>query len=255
MSKIDLKGYKGFKLLRGDNSHEANSLSILCLMENIPLLRVDKPFIKGRPGAYGSSGTEELHRAILMKEDIEKDYIPCGGVEWCEHLLGQKIRPDYYPEWCREHLHRKVWESSEWVLGRKLFVKPSDSYKKFTGFVTTGSYSKKKKPPFWYSEIIKFTNEWRYYVTEGKVVASGWYMGDEVNTPDAPDISYIYDIIPCTYSGALDMGSCHGITSLVLVESQHPFSCGWYGTQEDSHKYFQWLVAGWVYMNNSIKEK
>ena len=156
---INLKGNKGFKILRSDHSLEANRLSIFCLMNKIPLLKVDKSFIKSRYGAYGSSGTEELHNAILMKEDIEKDYVPCGSVEWCLHLLDKKIVPDYYPEWLQGSLHRKVWQSDEWILGRKLFVKPSDRYKRFTGFVTTGTYSKKKKPPFWYSEVITFVNE------------------------------------------------------------------------------------------------
>jgi len=251
MSKIDLKGYKGFKILKGDHSSEANSLSIFCLINKIPLLRVEKPFKPSGVGAYGCSFTEEYHKAIYMKEDIEKDYIPCGGVEWCEALLGQHIIPDYYPEWASNYLYRKVWKSDEWVLGKKLFVKPSNSYKRFTGFVTTGTYKKKKKPPFWYSEIVYFTNEWRYYVTEGKVVAAGWYWGDEVNTPDPPDIRHIVHNIPIDYSGALDMGMYND--NLTVVESQHPFACGWYGKQEDDYRYFQWLIDGWVYMNNRVR--
>lgn len=253
MSKIDLKGYKGFKILKSDHSLEANRLHAFCYMNDIPLLKVDKPFVTGRPGAYGSSGTEELHKAILMKEDVEKDYIPCGSVEWCEQLLGQHIKPEYYPIWLNHFLHRKVWVSEEWVLGRKLFVKPSDKYKRFTGFVTTGTYKKKKKPPFWYSEIVTFENEWRYYITEGKVVTSGWYWGDEINTPFPPNL-WEYNLnIPKNFNGAIDFGEIKG--ELALVEVQHPFACGWYGPQEYDKTYFQWLIDGWIYMKELIKEK
>ena len=258
MNKIDLKGYKGFKILKSDHSLEANRLHAFCYMNDIPLLKVDKPFVTGRPGAYGSSGTEELHKAILMKEDVEKDYIPCGSVEWCEKLLGQHIKPEYYPIWLNHFLHRKVWVSEEWILGRKLFVKPSDRYKRFTGFVTTGTYKKKKKPPFWYSEIVTFENEWRCYVTDGIVKACEWYYGDEINTPE---ISITGDVIktlqlfiPPMYSGALDIGYIKSIGELAVIESQHPFACGWYGKQEDDYKYFQWLIDGWIYMKRLINE-
>ena len=247
--KIDLKGYKGFKILKGDHSSEANSLSIYCLMNNITLLKVDKLFKPSGIGAYGSSGTEELHKAILVKEDIEKDYIPCGSVEWCLELLDKKVVPDYYPSWLEDSLYRNVWKSNEWILGRKLFVKPQDKYKRFTGFVTTGTYKKKKKPPFWYSDVVHFTNEWRYYISGGIIDVAAWYYGDEVNTPDPPlfPARDALKDIPKDFCGAIDFGMTKE-GNFTLVEVQHPFACGWYGTQETVHLYLQWLVDGWIYM-------
>jgi hypothetical protein len=224
-NKIDLKGNKGFKLLKGDNSIEAQKLSLFCIVNNVPLIRVDK-------------------------KNVEDEHIPCGSVEWCEHLLGQHITPDYYPEWLNEFLFRKVWREDKWILGKKLFVKPADRYKRFTGFVTSGSYRKKKRGQLIWSEIISFQNEWRYYISNGKVLTSGWYWGDEINTPDAPDVRDIL-IIPENYSGALDFGHCG--RRFVLVESQHPFACGWYGKHEHDYLYFQWLIDGWIYMKNLIK--
>jgi len=227
---LDFKGYQGFALASGDHSLEANRLSICCLMNKINLIRYN-PNIEGH------------------LQYVFKNYIPCGSVEWCEQLLGYHVKPNYYPEWLQDSLYRKVWESNEWVLGRKLFVKPSDRYKRFTGFVTKGTYSKKKKPPFWYSEIVHFTNEWRYYITDGIITSAGWYWGDEVNTPEPPVHPALEALkfIPKDFCGAIDFGMTRD-GKFALIESQHPFACGWYGTQEYDESYFQWLIDGWIYM-------
>lgn len=233
---LDLKGHQGFAIASNDHSREANNLSILCNLNRINLIRYNLN-IKG-------------HR-----EHILENYIPCGSVECCEHLLGYHVKPNYYPEWLQDSLYRKVWESDEWILGRKLFVKPSDRYKRFTGFCTIGTYKKKKKPPFWYSEIIHFVNEWRYYVTNGKVVASGWYCGDDFLTPAAPQFAIINSLekMPVDFCGAVDFGWTQ-YNKFALVEVQHPFACGWYGEQKDDEKYFQWLIDGWIYMKNLKKD-
>jgi hypothetical protein len=41
MSKINLKGYKGFKILKSDHSLEANRLHAFCYMNDIPLLKLE----------------------------------------------------------------------------------------------------------------------------------------------------------------------------------------------------------------------
>lgn len=216
---INLKGYNGFALMSGDTSLEASRLSIYCMMNRIKLV-------------------------IAQKNKCPDDCIPCGSVEWCLQILGRKVTPDYYPLWAEQYLHRKVWRENKWILGRKLFVKPADKYKRFTGFVTTGSYKAKKRGSLIWSEVVQFTNEWRYYISSGKVLCSSWYRGDEVNTPDAPELNIK---IPADYCGALDFGTLSD-GSLALVESQHPFACGWYGAREQDHLYFQWLIDGWIYM-------
>jgi len=222
MNNVNLYSYKGFALITQNKSLEAGRLILLCSIKNISLIKINK------------------------KEKCPDDYIPCGSVEWCINSLGFNITPDYYPEWAKDFLHRKVWKSSEWLLGKKLFVKPADRYKRFTGFVTDGYYKGKKKPPLWYSDIVQFENEWRYYVSYGKVICSGWYWGDQINTPDAPELNIK---IPESYSGALDFGADKK-GQLILIESQHPFACGWYGKHEEDYLYFQWLIDGWVYMKN-----
>jgi hypothetical protein len=216
---MNLRGHRGFALWTKDNSAEANAVAIYSLINNITVVRMDKTTI------------------------CPDNLVPCGDIDWCIRSLGHEVKPEYYPVWLSPYLHRKIWEEDKWPL-KKVFVKPSDRYKRFDGFITTGTYKKKKKPPFYCSEIIHFKDEWRYYITKGKVVASGWYMGDEVNTPVAPTLGIS---IPDYYCGALDFGLTYK-GEFALVEAQHPFSCGWYGTQQENEKYLQWLVDGWAYM-------
>jgi hypothetical protein len=208
-----------------DNSIEASKLSLYCSLKNIPIVRIKEntPFLG--------------------------EYTPCGSVEWCQSLLNKTIIPDYYPEWLRKYLYRNVWKSNEWIFGKKLFVKPADRYKRFDGYTTDSTFlkysAKYYDPPFWYSEIIEVTNEWRYYIADGKILCGKWYMGDEIGTPPAPKLNID---IPAGYCGAIDFGT-NAIGTLILIEAQHPFSCGWYGVGlEDIELYIQWLEAGWKYM-------
>jgi len=196
--------------------------------------------------AITTFATLRRHQVRLFQnpQDVPKDFIPCGSVEWTLAILGKTVTPDYYPTFLQEHLHRKVWQTNEWPLGKKVFIKPSDKYKRFTGFVTNGGYRKKKRGPYWCSEVIAFDNEWRYYVANGKVMTGEWYWGDEINTPDAPELNVT---IPDGYCGALDFGSVIGHPEqLLLVEANHPFACGWYGKKHEL--YAEWLIAGWNYM-------
>jgi hypothetical protein len=161
--------------------------------------------------------------------------------------LGKIVKPDYYPSFLQEHLHRKVWQTNDWPLGKKVFIKPSDKYKRFNGFVTNGGYKGKKKAPYWCSDVISFVNEWRYYIANGEILTGEWYLGDEINTPDAPELKIT---IPKDYCGAVDFGiTTEG--NMCLVEANHPFACGWYGKEHE--KYAKWIVEGWKYMIEKIK--
>ena len=214
---------RGIALLKGDTSIEAGKVTIHCNLRNIPIIRLNK------------------------NEPLPEQYTPCGSIEWCLSLLEKKVVPDYYPEWLNAYLHRKVWYEVKWPLNTTCFIKPADTYKKFTGFVhEAGSYTKKKRNgTYWCSEVVKFINEWRYYVADGKVLCGKWYWGDEINTPDAPGLAIE---IPKGYCGALDFGTLKD-GKLVLVEAQHPFACGWYGSGlDDIELYFKWLDSGWKYM-------
>jgi len=218
--KIDLKGYRGFALQYDDTSKEATVIT-LCAERDIPIERFQN------------------------KETVPDDLIPCGSVEWSESILGYSPTPDYYPEWVKSHLHRNVWAGDKWILEKRVFVKPADRYKRFTGFVSSAnSYKGKKRPPYMFSDVVSFNNEWRYYISNGKILTSGWYDGDQINTPDAPELDVD---IPKEFCGAADFGTYDG--KLCCIEVQHPYACGWYGDfSNDSLPYVQWLIDGWIYM-------
>jgi hypothetical protein len=46
----------------------------------------------------------------------------------------------------------------------------------------------------------------------------------------------------CIDFGVLDTGE------IALVESQHPFACGWYGPVIDFKIYIDWIIAGWKFL-------
>lgn len=202
------------------SSREGIAVHQTCVLEKWPVTIVSKPI-----------------------DLLASGYTPCGTVEWVLNAFGKEVAPDYYPDFLRPYLFRKVWKTDEWPLGSKVFIKPADKYKRFTGFVTNGGYSKKKRGPYWCSEVVHFKNEWRYYISNGKVVASGWYWGDdEQSEPPLLDINF-----PVGYCGAVDFGIISS-GELALVEANHPFACGWYGT---NHKaYALWLAEGWKSLIN-----
>lgn len=183
------------------------------------------------------------YKRCVRPDQVPEGFIPCGTVEWCGNFLApEKTVPDYYPDFLQDHLFRKVWKTDEWPLGRRVFVKPADRHKRFNGLVTNGGYRKKKCGPYWCSEVVSFKEEWRYYVADGEVLTGEWYDGDEINTPDAPELNVD---IPADFCGALDFGLL-STGELALVEAQPPYACGWYGKDHDL--YLEWLAKGWDYL-------
>ncbi len=184
------------------------------------------------------------YKLCTKPEDVPEGFIPSGSVEWCEKFIPvEKTIPDYYPDFLSKHLFRKVWKTDKWPLGMHVFIKPADRHKRFEGLITTGGYRKKKRGPYWCSEIVTFVNEWRYYIADGRILSGEWYDGDGVNTPDAPDLNIE---IPKGYCGALDFGRLT-TGELALIEANSPYACGWYGKK--SELYAEWVIKGWNYIN------
>jgi len=173
---------------------------------------------------------------------VPSDMIPCGTVKYCEKVLGKPVIPDYYPDFLQSHLYRKIWRTNTWPTVKGVFIKPADQHKRFNGFLTKGGWKGKKRGPYICSDPVKFLNEWRYYVSNGKVLAAEWYQGDEVNTPDAPELVIG---IPEGYCGAMDFGIL-STGEFALVETHPPYACGWYG--KDHNRYAEWLCWGWQYI-------
>lgn len=168
--------------------------------------------------------------------------VPVGGVDYCENWLGYHPKPDFYPDWLSSWLFREIGLYPP-EFGCSLFVKSAERYKAFPARV----YDPVEDIPtgkVWYSEIVEFTQEWRYYVADGCVLETGWYDGDDEIEP-APDLNIDW---PKGFCGAVDFGRL-STGQIALVESQHPYACGWYG--DDSAAFVMWLVEGWRYMLNS----
>lgn len=198
------------------------------------------------------------YKIVCRVEEVTKDFIPVGDIKFVEkvfyNLTGiEHIKPDYYPEYLKEFLKRKVWNMDKWPLGSRVFIKPSDIYKRFTGFVTNGGYNGKKRGPYICSEIIDIVNEWRYYICDGEVILSSWYKGLDEIYIDIPvpklDIRF-----PEGHCSCLDMGTLVN-GDFVLIEEQHPFSCGFYGkfNPQDSLLYTRWIASGWNYVLKTCK--
>ena len=182
--------------------------------------------------------------------EVPPDAIPAGSIEWVLECTGWQVEPDYYPEFFQQYLGRKVWKTDEWPMAAGVFVKPADKYKRFTGKLTRGGYHGKKKGPYWCSERVQFQDEWRYYVANGKLLYIGWYDGiSDDNHP--PDIEIAW---PADYCGAVDFGTTTD-GRFLLVEAQHPFSCGWYGHIVEGRIYGQWLEAGYEYMRKKHERR
>ena len=172
----------------------------------------------------------------------DSEHTVVGSVEWCERFL-PPVTPDYYPEYLQPWMFRLWGVCNKWPLGKRLFIKPADSYKRFTGLVTNGGYKGKKRGPYVWSQPVTFEQEWRYYVSDGDVVTTGWYNGHDEEEP-APPLPFLFPKVCGAFDfGRLDTGQ------LALVEAHHPYACGWYGEFSKHKAYVTWLIRGWEYIN------
>jgi len=176
--------------------------------------------------------------------DVPKDWVAYGCVEWTDGVLRNVTVPNYYPDFLSSWVKRKVWEQEKWPIGHRVFIKPADRHKRFTGFITRGTWKGKKKGPYWCSDIVNFTNEWRYYVSYGEVKSAKWCCGD--NESPAPNLPIDW---PKDFCGAVDFGTYEN-GEIALIESNSPYACGWYGKFEEYEVYTKWIIDGWNYMTS-----
>lgn len=177
--------------------------------------------------------------------EVPEGWVSVGTIEWVLQVTGWDIgAEDNYPSWLSDFFHRRIWKADSWPLHEVVFIKPADKLKRFNGRVTDGSYKGKKKGPYWCSDVVKFTDEWRYYVSNGKVLAAGWYSGQN-DGADAPDISGLGIRYPDGWVGTVDFGMTD--KGLTLVEAHEPFAVGNYLGINDP-AYPEWILAGWEYL-------
>ena len=166
---------------------------------------------------------------------------PVGSMDYCEGWLGYNPNPDFYPVFLHDWMHRRwgILTGGAKFIG-DWFVKSAERYKAFPAKIVEDS---QEYPPgrLYLSEVVEFTQEWRYYVADGCVLETGWYDGDDELEP-APELNIDW---PKGFCGAVDFGRL-STGQIALVESHHPYACGWYG--EDSAAFVMWLVEGWRFM-------
>jgi hypothetical protein len=218
---MNWKNYcNGFAIQKTLTDWEGKSLSIVGALQQIPV------------------------KMIYRSKDVPEGWVPSGTVPWVSEVIGETITPDYFPKFLSKWVTRNVWTQDKWPL-EKVFIKPSDRHKRFTGFITSGKYHGKKKGPFICSDIVKFTNEWRYYIAYGKLIGAYWYWGDDDEPINAPSLDIQW---PENWCGTADFGSFEN-GDIELIESHPPFACGWYGQKHE--EYAEFLTLGWKW----IKEK
>lgn len=167
--------------------------------------------------------------------------VPVGSVDYCEEWLGFSPRPDFYPDFLSGWMRRLHWSICGGIESRRrCFAKSAERYKSFPARIYDAGDI---LPDGWVraSDVVEFTQEWRYYVADGCVLATGWYDGDDEDEP-APDLNINW---PAGFCGAVDFGRL-STGRIALVESHHPYACGWYG--DDSAAFVMWLVEGWRFM-------
>lgn len=212
---------KGFALQKGYLDWEAQALSIFCVINNIPFLRVHN------------------------KQKIPENWIPSGTVKWIESILDNTIPPDYFPKFLRQNwIKRKIWYQEKWPK-EKVFIKPANKHKLFDGFIISGKWGERKQGPFWCSEIVDFKHEWRYYISYGEIIGGYWYQGkNEEDQKEAPDLKINY---PIDWCGTADFGELTDGT-IELIECHPPMACGWYGKRHE--EYAKFLTLGWQWLKN-----
>lgn len=180
--------------------------------------------------------------------EYQEGMIPVGTVEFVEQYIGQR-KPDYYPDFLKNYFGRDIWYSENFPQ-KQCFIKPADRHKRFDAKVVCPTEACLRwvkeylRGPYWCSDIVGFTDEWRYYVANGQILAAYWYLGEE-NEVDPPDLSHVS--FPSSFCGAVDFGRLNN-GEIALVENNLPYGCGWYGPYSEGRVYGEWLREGFKYL-------
>ena len=170
------------------------------------------------------SAAEWLGVGIKWSREAVEGMVPVGTVEFCEVAFGEH-RKDFFPEFLSGEMGRRHYRTSRRIeLSDPAFLKDATKWK--SGFESRVVYPGEliSRKDFWVIEPVEFVQEWRYYVADGGVVTTGWYMGVDEDEP-APELGIEW---PEGFSGAVDFGRLAD-GRIVLVECHAPLACGWYG--------------------------
>lgn len=194
-------------------------------------------------------------------EHIPLDAVPVGTVEFVSAVMkaANILQPVHmtYPECLRESLQRNIWEGYFGDDTGNIFVKPRHNIKGFTGALKSTFGDDSALPldyPVWYSEPVKFTSEWRYYISGEKILGAGRYDDGDDDLQE-PDIQLVESCVqqmklacgPLAY--ALDFGVlADGRTA--LVEANDGWAIGYYKGSCSYQDYARMLHARWMQLSN-----
>ncbi|MBA9846830.1 ATP-grasp domain-containing protein [Ralstonia pickettii] len=220
----------------------------------------DLAISRGISVVRASPGQVERGRVSLGQGCVAVGSVPF--VKFALRQLGVEL-PDHtpYPS-CLEHfLYRKVKrltslrEARDLVAsGKRLFIKPADGWKRFTGFVAEFAddprfNGQSKSRPVWISNPVRFASEWRAYVADGELLELRFadLGGDRTIQPDGGLIRDAVGALtvegraPAGYVidfGVLDTGET------ALIEMNDGFSFGAYdGVSPET--YWKVVVLRW----------
>lgn len=186
------------------------------------------------------NASRKLGYSYCFADACKEGMIPIGDVPFCEAVFGpQPHLKCFYPSFLQKYItrHIQAWNNQPLVLFR-LFAKDSTEWKSSFASRVLEAGEEVPRRLLLISDVVEFTNEWRYYVADGEVVTTGWYQGENEDMP-APSLNIAW---PAGFSGAVDFGTLQDGT-IELVEAHAPFACGWYG--EDNELYALWQAAAW----------
>jgi len=194
---------------------------------------------------------------------LDVDCMVAGSVPFILHALrrlGAAVPAHTpYPDVLKPWLHRQVQRRTHLrdVLddlnkgGRRVFVKPADGWKRFTGFVAESSdlfyfNGASKNTAVWVSDPIEIVSEWRAYVAHGEVLDIRFadHGGDRSVVPDGGVIhAAVAQLVAAGVAPAgfvIDFGVLKS-GQTALIEMNDGFSFGAYGGVS-ARTY--WAVAG-----------
>lgn len=170
------------------------------------------------------------------------ELIPIGDVPYCEAVFGnQPLFKQFYPDFLKSFMHRRWWGCR--LTDLPMYTNPGYFIKDATQWKSDlrariSKDNEKLTTPHYFSDIVEFIDEWRYYVACGEIIASGWYQGKHEDA-ETPEIEVDW---PEEFSGAVDFGTLQD-GKIALVEAHAPFACGWYG--DDPRLYAKWQGLAW----------
>lgn len=195
---------------------------------------------EGREILSAQNGAGALGIDYVRSMQAIQGLIPVGTVEYCTPVFGKQPKvKNFYPSFLSDFVSRNITLISSMTTNDYFFAKNATEWKsdhpKLVKEVLWDG-----KSLWWVSDVVKFTQEWRYYVADGCLITTGWYDGNDQNEP-APELDIKW---PLGFSGAVDFGRLSN-GQIELVEAHAPYGCGWYGETRDNELYALWLYESW----------